>query len=136
MPERTPRNEAFSSNDRSSRAGIKTTGSHALDGSERTASNLLQDLEKQIRANDGTPSKRPRDRATRHSSFVILSTFDIRHSSFSPCPLTLPSSKSTTWSENSETARCSITFLLMFTAAKRSLSWAAAAGEGVLCFAI
>ena len=43
------RNEAFSSHDRSSRSGIETTSSCALARSKRIASNLLQNLEKQIK---------------------------------------------------------------------------------------
>jgi hypothetical protein len=49
MPERSARNQAFSSDGRSGNAEIETASSNALAGSKGTASDLLENLEKQVK---------------------------------------------------------------------------------------
>ena len=49
LPEGSARNQAFPSDGRPGSAGIETTSSNALACSKGTASNLLQNLEKQVK---------------------------------------------------------------------------------------
>ena len=46
LPERSPRNQAFSTHGGSSGAGVETASSNDLDGRKGTASDFLQNLEK------------------------------------------------------------------------------------------